>query len=43
MQVMEAEEFVRRLCAPRGNGGDERVYMQACSLWPYPLWPYFLA
>eukprot|EP00964_Phaeocystis_antarctica_P092222 scaffold59279_cov57-Phaeocystis_antarctica.AAC.1 len=31
MQVMEAEEFVRRLCAPRGNGGDERVYMQALT------------
>ena len=31
MQVMEAEEFVRRLCAPRGYGGDERVYMQALT------------
>eukprot|EP00964_Phaeocystis_antarctica_P073943 scaffold45417_cov51-Phaeocystis_antarctica.AAC.1 len=28
---MEAEEFVRRLCAPRGYGGDERVYMQALT------------
>ena len=28
-EVMEADEFVRRLSVPRGDAGDERVYMQA--------------